>query len=298
VALMDGRSDFDVAAEIQTRWPDVAGVVAVRKGVLAAQTAPEHGEDDASQARLAVAQAQYHVVYPTLLTLTSGRGNLDMGGPPYFLILRGRCRGEVLFALRDGHLALWLRSGEGLATLATEVLAYLRGVALVSAGQSGPLSSDYPARAMVVPTDRETRWYDWYRSGTSSDTYADVLRACRSIDLAVRYVALVDRGALVGMCSRMGPVSESSEMAASDRFEETVVNPAALALTAGAARMGAWSETPALIVRYPGLYAVVIPTQTGHITFSVDRGADPVPVADRAMAWVASAMDAAKTSAP
>lgn len=295
---MQGYSDADVATEIRRRWPGVAGVVAVREGTLTAHISPEASDADASQAHLTIGQVEYQVISPALLRLTGGRGDLDMGGPPYFLILCDRRRAMVLYALADGHLALSLRAQDGLAALATEVLVYLRSATLVRAGHTGPLGAEFSGHPLVPRPGQATRWYDWYRGGAPVNDASDVLCASRALDPSVRYVALVEQGTLVAMCSRMGPVSESSDMAASDRFEETVVNPAALAMTTGGMRVGAWSEPPALIVRYPGLYAVVVPTRTGHITLSVDREADPAPVADRAMAWVASVADAALTRVP
>lgn len=295
---MQRCGDADVAAEIQRRWPDVASIAAVRDGVLTAHIMPERREANGIQAQLGISQMEYHVICPALLSLTSARGDLDMGGPPYFLILRGHYRAMVLYALANGHMTLSLRAQDGPAALANDVLAYLRGAGLVKAGQTGPLSGPISDQLVASRPDKETRWYDWYRGGAPASHDVDIVHACRSIDPSVRYAALVDRGALVAMCSRMGPVSESSDMAASDRIEETMVNPAALALTAGAARLGAWSAPPSLIVRYPGLFAAVIPTPTGHITLSIDRSADPVPVADQAMAWVASVREATPTAVP
>lgn len=285
---MQRHSDVDVAAEIRRCWPAVADVVAAREGRLTAHLSPEASDADASQAQLTISPVEYQVISPTLLSLTGGRGNLDMGGPPYFVILSDRQRALVLYTLADGHLALSLRARDGLAALANEVLVYLRSLTLVRAGRTGPLAAEFSAQSLTPCPGHEAPWYDWHRGGALASKASEAVRACRTLDPNVRYVAVVERGTLMAMCSRMGPVSESSDMAASDRFEETVVNPAALALTAGGMRVGAWSEPPALIVRYPGLYAVVVPTQAGHITLSVDRDADPAPVAARAMAWVAS----------
>ncbi|MEM1182979.1 MAG: hypothetical protein AAGM22_31845 [Acidobacteriota bacterium] len=98
----------------------------------------------------------------------------------------------------------------------------------------------------------------------------------------VRYVA-VARGENLSLAQRAG-LADASE-AASDRYEELLVNPAVLLLTQRRGNIDC-GGLDYVLVRYGNFFQLVIPTDGGHVSVAIELGAELEATVDRVIATV------------
>ena len=91
----------------------------------------------------------------------------------------------------------------------------------------------------------------------------------------VRYVAIY-RNAQLQLAYRPGAAGAGPSE--SDRYEELIVNPTLLTLVRQRGDIDC-GGIHYVLVRYGDFFALVLPLADGHVTVSVERDADPVPLA-------------------
>jgi len=92
----------------------------------------------------------------------------------------------------------------------------------------------------------------------------------------IRYVAVYREGRLE-MKAREGAAQASSPE--SDRYEELLVNPTLITLTAQRGNIDC-GGLDYLIVRYGGFFQFVLPTDWGHVSACIEKTADPVALGE------------------
>ena len=99
----------------------------------------------------------------------------------------------------------------------------------------------------------------------------------------VRYVAFGEEQA-IAMHQRKG-LTNASE-AASDRFEELLVNPTLLTLARQRGELDC-GGLRYIVVAYGHFSQLVVPTRAGHVSVALELGVEPGPVAERVQALIA-----------
>lgn len=102
----------------------------------------------------------------------------------------------------------------------------------------------------------------------------ELSHAIMNSSLAVRYVALLQNGALIS--EQRGGIASASQ-SESDRYEELFVNPTLLTavMQRGNVDCGGLRY---VVVAYGNFYQYVQPYGIGHISVCVDQSADPIRV--------------------
>jgi len=95
-----------------------------------------------------------------------------------------------------------------------------------------------------------------------------------SLSQDVRYVAIYRDGELETM-SKEGITSASDSE--SDRYEELLVNPTLLTLTAQRGNIDC-GGLEYLIIRYGNFFQFVLPASWGHVSVCIEKDADPVGI--------------------
>jgi hypothetical protein len=95
-----------------------------------------------------------------------------------------------------------------------------------------------------------------------------------SLSQNVRYVAVYRNGELETMSKESITSASGSE---SDRYEELLVNPTLLTLTAQRGNIDC-GGLEYLIIRYGNFFQFVLPTSWGHVSVCIEKDADPVAI--------------------
>jgi len=237
-----------VASSIRYVAVSVAGVLVTRVAAGRAQASGE--ESDWYEERL---------VNPTILDLTSRRGEIGCGGLDYVVVRYGHFF-QLLVPATAGHVSACVEPDANPVELAPAVFS--------ASGAVGSVMRQPAAREPGSALAREPFvWGDRPAAATRR-----LLGALYAVSDEVRYVALRGHGRLL-LSSRVGdPATETDR---SDRYEELLVNPTLLAI-AGARGAIDCGGLRFLAIAYGAFFALVLPTTGGHATISLPRSADPV----------------------
>ncbi len=101
----------------------------------------------------------------------------------------------------------------------------------------------------------------------------------------IRYVAMNQGGRIVEMAQN--PRWPSHNPSETDRLEELIVNPMILELTRRRGELDL-SGVQFVVIRYGPLYQVLLPYGNGHLSVSVEPGADVIRIAEDVKTYVTS----------
>lgn len=202
------------------------------------------------------------LVNPTILGLAARRGAIGCGGLDYVLVRYGHFF-QLLVPAAGGHVSVCVEPDAGPIQLVPAVFEAASGIGAAMqpwpAPDPGATLAAEPFVAGDAPSGEDRR----------------LLAALYGVSAEVRYVALRSPGRLL-LSSRVGDPATGDDR--SDRYEELLVNPTLLAI-AGARGEIDCGGLRYLVVGYPAFFALVLPTDAGHVTVSLPRSDDPVALA-------------------
>jgi hypothetical protein len=113
----------------------------------------------------------------------------------------------------------------------------------------------------------------------------EIAQLVLALDPSIRYVAVNQDGAIAEMVQSQRHATFNPPE--TDRMEELIVNPVALDLFARRGNLDL-GGVRFLVVGYGKQFQVILPWRAGHVSVGVEADGDPIAIAERTFAALAS----------